>query len=374
MTNFVSEVTRADAEVTNFVSEEEFAAVQSVSGETSVPPTIPNDSSTFVTSGSSDKGVTKVTKDQAIDPAKISHNDINRRQYVLPLTNVIPFQKPGSPLRATLTEGLKNSPVYANKVNMTYKVDPPLPAELSKEVDPVHQAMAPVPPVVHQAVDEGKTSGGAMASDSNAAGSKLLVFCWTLASVILTSALVYFGWEAGGSTAEALFWALVTEIGGFILMCHPTRYWWKKVFLWVAGVGCLAIGYAVMHTNVLSETSSKVSSAQVGSDAVSVVLKDIEALENSRAEAVKQRDSFDSVKFRTKRDQAQKKIEGFDKELRELRAKEIAEKEKAKELHPVVVAQAQGWIEWARRFVLMFLNILAGHAALRELAGVRKRL
>jgi hypothetical protein len=188
-----------------------------------------------------------------------------------------------------------------------------------------------------------------------------------IAVAVCTSALVYYGAIAGGSTVEAWFWSAFCEISGFALVIAPIAHFGRKVAIRLIGVAMLGLGFFTMHTSIAGDTQQKIGHAVQGDSEVNLLESRVERLKSDLALKVENIKAFDPEKFRSKRERLISETEVVNKELMEAENSLLNARKALLKSDSVSVASSWGWVEWFRRAALILVNAIAGHGLIASL-------
>ncbi|MDQ3233554.1 MAG: hypothetical protein M3Q07_17185 [Pseudobdellovibrionaceae bacterium] len=205
--------------------------------------------------------------------------------------------------------------------------------------------------------------------------------CWLMffpsgvGFLICTSALIFFGAQAGSFTTEAWFWSALLIISSTTLISLPLpddwrSNWFGPISYKALGLFTLAVGYCTMGANLSSKAESNVVAAIARSTEVTVLEKQITDLESRIAPTRKAVEAMDAVKYRTLIARMQRETEPLEDELKSARNRLVVAKKSASFMAETNAISDWNLVEWLRRLALEPLNIVSLHGFLRTM---RKR-
>lgn len=189
----------------------------------------------------------------------------------------------------------------------------------------------------------------------------------SIAVVVCTVALIYYGAIAGGKTIEAWFWSSFCEVSGFALVIAPVVHIGRRILVRFIGVAMLVLGFITMHTSIEGDTQQKISHAVQGDSEVKLLEGRVDRLKADYALKIQSISTFDPEKFRSKREKLSSEAEEISKQVSAAETELIDARKALTKGSSANVASSWGMVEWLRRAALMLVNIISGHAMVGSL-------
>lgn len=180
-----------------------------------------------------------------------------------------------------------------------------------------------------------------------------------LGLLVAVPALVYLQANAGGLTPESLFWALLTELGGLILMCYPAKRLRNKVIMFLLGLSLVATGFGVMSIAVSRETKASSNHAVAQNDGV-ITLQGQIARKNDRLNSLRISLNALPPTYISQRRAIEAEFDAAEKELTRLENELLQAKNALYAAKPAALAQKWGAVENTRRLALVIIAFVCG--------------